>query len=158
MRTPTRGTVALISGASVVATLAACSTSGPSQADFTPSPGSIAANATLSPADPVASDPSASGYTDGTYTASGSYQSSQGKESIEVSVTLADGLITAVEVTPEATNPTSTHYQDDFASGIADAVVGKKITDADVHVVSGSSLTSEGFNAALAEIAADAQA
>ncbi|WP_426592332.1 FMN-binding protein [Cellulomonas sp. McL0617] len=157
MRTPTRSTVALVSGASVVAALAACSDGMPSH-PAGPSTAAVAGGATITEAEPTAADPSASGYTDGTYTAAGSYQSPQGKESIEVSVKLSGGVITAVEVEPKATNPTSAQYQHDFASGIAEAVVGKKITDADVDVVSGSSLTSEGFNAALAEIAADAKA
>ena len=160
MKTPKRTTLALVSGASVVAALAACSSGATTDdtASRAASTGSVADGATLGPADPTADDPDASGYTDGTYTASGSYQSPAGDESIEVSVALSAGVITAVEVTPDATNPTSKQYQTAFASGIADEVVGKSITDANVDVVSGSSLTSEGFNSALAAIASDAQA
>ena len=158
MRTPRRTTIALVSGASVLGALAACSdaaaTSGPAADDSV----SVDDGATVTQADPVPADPDASGYTDGTYTESGSYQSPAGEESVQVSVALEGGVITAVEVTPDATNPQSKQYQKAFASGIADEVVGRPIDGADVDVVSGSSLTSEGFNAALARIAADAQA
>ncbi len=101
---------------------------------------------------------SGSGYADGTYTATGSYKSPGGQEEVTVTVTLADGVVTAVEVTPEASDPTSLTYQTRFASGVADQVVGKAIEDVDVSKVSGSSLTSTGFMAALEEIEADAQA
>jgi len=160
MRTPRRTTIALVSGASVIAALAACSdaaaTGGTTADDASTS--TLDDGATVTEAEPAPADPDASGYTDGTYTESGSYQSPAGEESVQVSVNLEGGIIKAVEVTPDATNPQSKQYQTAFASGIADEVVGKSITDADVDVVSGSSLTSEGFNAALAQIAADAQA
>ena len=103
-------------------------------------------------------DAAGSGFTDGTYAATGSYESPAGQETVAVSVTLADGVVTAVEVTPEATNPTSKQWQTKFASGVADVVVGQPIEGLSVDAVSGSSLTPEGFNAALAEIVADAQA
>ena len=76
-----------------------------------------------------------------------------------VEVTLDEaGTISAVEVTPQADGGNSEQFQEKFAGGIADVVVGKKITELDVSKVSGSSLTSGGFNAAIAEITADAAA
>ena len=43
-------------------------------------------------------------YTDGTYTADGSYVAPSGSESITVEITLADDVVTDVVVTPHATD------------------------------------------------------
>lgn len=98
-------------------------------------------------------------FTAGTYDAEGGYTSPGGQQSVGVEVTLdADGTITDVEVTPEASDGTSERYQSQFAGGIADEVVGKKIDDLDVSTVAGSSLTSGGFNDAIDDIISQAQA
>ena len=104
------------------------------------------------------SDSGSSGgdYADGTYSADGSYQSPGGEESVSVSITLDDDVVTAVTVTPHATSGNSKQYQTQFASGIAGEVVGKDIAELDVSRVAGSSLTSGGFNEALEQIKADA--
>ncbi len=112
-------------------------------------------------ADAVESGSSGSGssggdYADGTYSADGSYQSPGGQESVSVSITLDDDVVTAVTVTPHATSGNSKQYQTQFASGIAAEVVGKDIDELDVSRVAGSSLTSGGFNDALEQIKADA--
>ena len=75
-----------------------------------------------------------------------------------MSVALEGGLITAVEVAPDAKNPRASSTRRPSRRGLPDEVVGRSITDANVDMVSGSSLTSEGFNAALAQIATDAKA
>ena len=149
MRTPRRTTIALVSGVSAVAGalgLASCSSGAASQdtAD------EAVAETSAAPAEPE--------YADGTYTATGSYESPAGPETVGVSITLEDGMVMGVEVTPEATNPASQKFQTQFASGVADVVMGKPIEGLTVDTVSGSSLTPEGFNAALVEIAADAHA
>lgn len=95
-------------------------------------------------------------YADGEYTESAQYQSPNGTEQVEVTVTLADGVITAVEVVGDGTNPNSKLYQGKFAGGIADVVVGKSIDEISVDKVAGSSLTSGGFNDAIDAIKADA--
>ncbi|MDQ1102937.1 FMN-binding protein [Nocardioides zeae] len=98
-------------------------------------------------------------FTAGTYDAEGGYTSPGGQQSVGVEVTLdADGTVTEVEVTPEASDGTSERYQSQFAGGIADEVVGKKITELDVSTVAGSSLTSGGFNDAIDDIISQAQA
>ncbi|QEO09324.1 hypothetical protein [Protaetiibacter larvae] len=97
-------------------------------------------------------------YTDGSYTATGSYVSPAGTQSVEVEVTLADDIVTAVTVTPEADDPQAKGFQEKFAGGIADVVVGKDIDTLDVSRVAGSSLTSGGFNQALDAIKAEALA
>lgn len=95
-------------------------------------------------------------YDSGTFTASGSYSSPGGTERVEVRLTLDADVITAVEVTPKAASPTSKQYQSSFVSGIADVVVGKNIDEINVSKVSGSSLTSKGFNEAIEQIKAEA--
>lgn len=97
------------------------------------------------------------GVADGTYRASGGYQSPNGPETIEVSITLTDGVVEAVEVIPGATNSTSKRYQGDFAGGIGAEVVGKSLDEANVSRVAGSSLTSGGFAEALQTIRQDAK-
>lgn len=97
-------------------------------------------------------------YADGGYEATGGYQSPNGPETIAVSVTVTDGVISAVEVTPQPTNDTTERYQGMFAGGIADEVVGKSLDEADVSRVAGSSLTSGGFQSALESIRQDAKA
>ncbi len=91
-------------------------------------------------------------YADGTYTASASYQAPSGTESITVDLTLSGGTVTAVDVSQEATDHEAREFQSRFASGISDAVVGKDLSTLSVSRVSGSSLTSQGFNAALDSI------
>lgn len=97
-------------------------------------------------------------YTDGTYTADGSYTAPSGKESITVEITLADDIVTDVVVTPHATEGNQAQFQGQFAAGIAAEVKGKDIDSLDVSRVGGSSLTSGGFNQALDAIKADALA
>lgn len=96
-------------------------------------------------------------YTDGTYEASGSYATPESVETIDVTVELADGVITSVEVVGEPTRPESEQYQGRFIGGISDEVVGKSIDEISVSRVAGSSLTSGGFNEAIEQIRADAR-
>lgn len=97
-------------------------------------------------------------YQDGTYQAEGSYTSPGGQETIGVKVTLKSGAVSAVTVTPEATSAQSKSYQQQFANGISSQVVGKSLDEISVDKVAGSSLTSEGFAAALERIKSDASA
>src|SRR5690606_5566876 len=99
------------------------------------------------------SDASSTGdYADGTYTADGSYQTPETIEKISVTLTLADGVVTDVEVTGDPQTRETEQYQGQFIAGIADEVEGRPIDELDVSRVAGSSLTSGGFNAAVAEI------
>lgn len=97
-------------------------------------------------------------YADGTYTADGDYTAPSGPESITVEITLVDDVVTDVVVTPHATEGNQAQFQGQFASGIAAVVEGQDIDSLDVSRVGGSSLTSGGFNAALATIKAAALA
>jgi uncharacterized protein with FMN-binding domain len=97
-------------------------------------------------------------YTDGTYSATGAYDSPNGTESLDVTITIADDVITAVEVVGHGDNPDSKRYQAEFIGGIADVVVGQDIDELSVDRVAGSSLSSTGFKAALQAIKAQALA
>jgi len=120
--------------------------------------------ATTAPADDgtdagAASQPADSGsYTDGTYTAEGAYATPESVETISVTVTLEDGVITAVDVSGNPTKRESEQYQSQFIGGIAEVVEGKSIDEISVSRVAGSSLTSGGFNEAIEAIKAEAAA
>lgn len=97
-------------------------------------------------------------YTDGTYTADGSYQTPETVEQISVTLTLEDGVVTDVEVSGDPQARETEQYQGQFVAGIAEEVVGVPIDDLNVTRVSGSSLTSGGFNSAVDDIKAQAAA
>jgi uncharacterized protein with FMN-binding domain len=98
-------------------------------------------------------------YNDGTYSSSGSYDTPAGTESIDVTITIADDIVTAVEVEGhDDGNPDVKRYQSEFIGGISDIVVGKDIDELSVDRVAGSSLSSTGFKAALQNIKAQALA
>ena len=119
--------------------------------------GALAGCGTTSPGSAAAADDaaSASGAT-GTWTESGDYATPGGTESVEVTLTAEAGTVTAVSVTGSGHTPNSRQYQQAFASGVSAQVVGKALDTLDVGAVSGSSLTSNGFDAALEKIRADA--
>jgi uncharacterized protein with FMN-binding domain len=96
-------------------------------------------------------------YRDGTYSATGGYESPNGSETISVELTIVDDLVSEVSIGTNPTNPSTARYQTQFAGGIAAEVVGRDIDSLDVTRVAGSSLTSGGFRAALETITADAR-
>ena len=97
-------------------------------------------------------------YKDGTYTATGSYMSPGGEDQVTVTLTIAKDIVTDVSVTPGAQDRTSQRYQQRFIAGYKQYVVGKNIASLNLGVISGSSLTPIGFNAALTQIKAQAKA
>lgn len=107
---------------------------------------------TDSPSTSTDSSAGAATYADGTYTADGSYQTPETVESVTVTLTIADGVVKEVEVTGDPQAPETEQYQSKFIGGIADEVVGVALDDLKVSRVSGSSLTSGGFNAAVESI------
>lgn len=99
-----------------------------------------------------------SSYADGTYTAEGSYQTPESVETISVTLTLADGIVTDVEVTGDPQARETEQYQGAFIDGISEEVEGKALDDLNVSRVAGSSLTSGGFKAAVDDIKEQAAA
>lgn len=89
-------------------------------------------------------------YADGAYTAKGQYG---GQPSfVTVDITLKDGIITAVTVTPHAYVPRSLELQRAFAAAVPRVVVGKRIDQVRVGKLAGSSGTPQGFNDAIRQI------
>jgi uncharacterized protein with FMN-binding domain len=136
---------AAVVGVAGTIALAGCSTTGSSSADDNGT-----TSGTASGADGT--------YSDGTYTAEGTYATPESVETISVTVTLADDVVTAVKVNGTPTERESKEYQSKFIGGISDAVVGKDIDTISVSRVAGSSLTSSGFNQAIEEIKSQAAA
>lgn len=107
---------------------------------------------------PAAETPANTSYKNGTYTATGSYISPGGQESVDVEVTLENGIIASAAVTPHPAAATSTQYQSEFVNNFKPLVVGKSIDEVKLSRVAGSSLTSGGFNEAIEKIKDDAAA
>ncbi|WP_120521327.1 FMN-binding protein [Arthrobacter celericrescens] len=157
MTTPLRkGLLAGVAGLSLAGTVAACAptTQTPTvQTPATQTPSSVPSASTSTSG--ASADPGtggASGYKDGTYSADGHYESPNGTETVGVQLTLAGGTVTAVEITTHPTNPNTRKFQGEFKDGIAAQIVGKKLDELNVSKVSGSSLTSGGFNEAVKSI------
>ncbi|MBU4464913.1 MAG: hypothetical protein KKH75_03595, partial [Actinobacteria bacterium] len=155
---PVRVGVAMV-GVAGALTLAGCSAGTTAEsAATTETPASTAATAPTTGATSSAADASSTTYANGTYTASGSYQTPESVEQVSVTVTLADDVVTAVEVNGTPTTSESKQYQSRFIGGISSEVVGKDIDQISVSRVAGSSLTSGGFNQAIEEIKSEAKA
>ena len=110
---------------------------------------------------PVADKPTkttASIYKDGTYSATGVYVSPGGGDQIGVTLTLKNDIITDISVTPKPGDNTSARFESIFAANYKPMVLGKNIATVQLSKVSGSSLTSRGFNDALNQIKAQAKA
>jgi uncharacterized protein with FMN-binding domain len=153
--------LAAAAAASVLLITAACGSSEESDGGSTKPAATSAAPTSDAPSgDPATPDVGAeeAGYADGDYEAEGSYSNPGGESTVKVALTISDGTISKVDVTPGATNGTSKQYQTQFAGGIGEQVVGKSLDDLDVSKVAGSSLTSQGFNDAIDQIKAEAGA
>jgi uncharacterized protein with FMN-binding domain len=139
-----RASAAAIAGFATTAVVAACA---PGQGGAeTPS---------AAPSPSTSQSTSARQYADGEYEAVGSY--GNGPSSIGVSVTLANGIVTAVRVIPNATDETSLDYQKRFAEAVPAVVVGRRIDKLNVGKIAGSSSTPDGFNNAVTKIKVAAQ-
>ena len=101
---------------------------------------------------------STSVYKDGTYSATGSYMSPGGPDKIAITLTLKNDVIADISATPMPGDSTSARYQNKFISGCKQYVIGQNIDSIHLTKVSGSSLTSAGFNDALAQIKVQAKA
>lgn len=106
-------------------------------------------------AEPVASTHA---YKDGTYTATGSYTSPAGPETVTITLTVKGDVITDATGVSNTTHPTSKNFQGMFVSNFAPMVIGKDLSSVSLTKVSGSSLTPKGFNDAVADIRAEAEA
>ncbi len=98
-----------------------------------------------------------SGYKDGTYSATSSYYVPHSSETIRVTATVKDGVVTSSSITNSEGDGVSASYQQGFASIYKSYVVGKKINGLSLSRIAGASDTTQGFNDALAQIANQAQ-
>lgn len=97
-------------------------------------------------------------YKDGTYSAAGTYTSPAGPESIGVTLTVKNDVVTDAAVVSNAVSPGSKKWQGEFIGGYKALVVGKSLEDLSiVSAVSGSSLTPKGFNDAVVQIRTQAE-
>ncbi|MCU1551963.1 MAG: hypothetical protein JWR36_2523 [Glaciihabitans sp.] len=140
-----RTAIATFTGLSAVVALAGCSSAAADDGS-----GTTAQSQTTTSG-------SSATYKDGSYTEQGQYSSPGGQETISVKLTLKSNVVTAVTVTTVKADPTATSYEQLFEAGISKVVVGQKLNSLNVSRVGGSSLTSQGFNAAVAAIKADAK-
>jgi uncharacterized protein with FMN-binding domain len=106
---------------------------------------------------PVTQTTNSSGYKDGTYTATASYRTPERNEDLTVTLTLKNGVVVDSKVTAQAKDPSSKLYQSEFIQNYKQFVTGQKIDTLSLTRVAGSSLTPNGFNAAVAQIKIQAQ-
>jgi hypothetical protein len=95
---------------------------------------------------------SSSTYKDGNYSATGTYNSPGGRETLRVTLDLKDDVIVDLAVTSVQINSTAVPYETAFEGGIQSVAVGKDISTLNIGPVAGSSLSSIGFNRAITTI------
>jgi uncharacterized protein with FMN-binding domain len=142
---PHRVAAAIAASVSVAAIAAGCSsgTSGDGTVPAAPSSSTPATTTTRPSA-------GSSSYRDGDYKAKGWYGGLP--SNIDLAITLRDDRITDVQVTANATDPTSLDYQERFADAVPDVVAGKRLDEVRVSRLAGSSGTPDGFNQAIERI------
>lgn len=139
-----RVAVAIATSILVAAIAAGCS-SGTSEDGTAPAtPSSTPATTTPRPS------AGSSRYRDGDYEAKGWYGGLP--SNIDVAITLRDDRIIDVQVTANATDPTSLDYQQRFAAAVPDVVAGRPIDEVRISRLAGSSGTPDGFNEAIEKI------
>ena len=122
-----------------------------SQSDQSPTSGT---STSVTP--PQSSSQASAAYQNGTYTATGTYVTPGGRESITLTVTLDNERIADASLQQNAKTEQAKEYQQRFASGYKERVIGKDIDEVSLVRVAGSSLTSSGFHDALEQIKIDA--
>lgn len=114
---------------------------------------------TMEEAEPEPVSTNTSGFTNGTYTASADYNAPKNNvETVNINLTLADGVIESINTTYEANHEISKARQAAFDEAYKSQVVGKKIDEVSLSRVGGSSLTTVGFMDALETIVDEARA
>lgn len=104
------------------------------------------------------SNASSGSYKDGTYTASSTYIVPPGEESIKVTLTVSNGVVTNSQIVNSENDRESVFYQEQFAGQYKSYVVGKKLADIQLSYIAGASDTAQGFDDALSQIRNQAQA
>ncbi len=93
---------------------------------------------------------------DGTYSKDVSYNYHSGQDTVEISLTVQNDVVTAVSVKGLNTDPMSTRIIGNFNAALPDLVVGKKINELNLpHNVAGSSLTNAAFQQYVGQLIAN---
>ena len=128
------------------------SSATPSVITASPNPTSSSASANTPAASSQAASPT------GSFSATASYSVPRDTNSIGVTLTLKNGVISDVTTQDSYSSNESGRYIARFNSVVKSSVIGKTLAEAQVFQVSGSSETSSGFDDAVAKIAAKAGA
>ena len=103
--------------------------------------------------EPAPAEESVSLYKNGTYTQSVTYNTPAGPESIDLTITVEGDIVTGASIVDHSTDRESQEYVERFVKGLDALSNGVALAELDsVSVVNGSSLTTGGFNEALAAI------
>jgi hypothetical protein len=122
-----------------IATLTACT-----KPEMAPAPAPVTPVETVAPVTPEVTPVETPAAAE-TTTKVVQYQSPAGQEDVEFTVTVENGLITAVTSKTLATNDISKNLQNAFSSEVSAKVVGKSVSGFDVDVLGGASLTTAAF-------------
>ena len=148
-------TAARLIAESIAATTATVVLAGCSSSDGEPSL-ATSMSTSSSPRSAEASDQEAQNgsYRDGTYEATGWYGGLPSHH--DVTLTIADDLITDVMISTPAEDPTSLEYQQAFAAALPDEVIGRHVDEVQIDRLAGASGCPDGFMDALEQIKAEA--
>ncbi len=97
-------------------------------------------------------------YKNGTYTATGSYDSPGGYDQLGVTLTIQNDVITKSSLNMMPGDGRSARYEQMFSDNYLPLVIGKNLSGLNLGKVSRSSLTPQGFNDALNQIRSQAKA
>ena len=145
-----RRVVAILGIAAATSPLAACTVQVDAASPTPPTPTPTPSQPQDTPEDAVTADL----YRDGSYDARGWYGSLPSYQ--DVTLTIADGVVTEVEITTPAENEVSLGFQQRFAEALPDEVIGRSLDEIELDRVAGSSGCSVGFMNALDDIRAQA--
>lgn len=101
---------------------------------------------------------SSGSYTDGTYSATSEYFVPHGEETIKVSLTVKNGVVTDSSIENSEYDHDSALFQEEFADEYKSQVVGKALSSLSLRTIAGASDTTQGFNDAVSQIRDKAQA
>jgi uncharacterized protein with FMN-binding domain len=147
------GSTAAAGDPSTEATEDAAPTLTPAPPSSTPAP----AASTPVPTKAATPTPARSVYRNGTYTATGTYDTSEGLQDISITLTVSGDVVTGTSAQNLADNRESSSYEARFISSYRAYVVGKPLASLALGKIAGASLTPKGFNDAAAQIRAQAR-
>lgn len=96
-------------------------------------------------------------YKDGTYSAKANYFVPHGYESITVTLSVKNGVVTSSSIQNSQSDPESARFQQDFSAQYKTYVIGKNIKGLNLPYMAGASDTAQGFDNALHQIQNQAQ-